>query len=227
MALFSPLLESGFLTWNIHTRGTNCEDVIPGIAFGPCSHRETVKRRKMHTLGAILLPSLSLSHSRAHPSSTPYADRSTGFQPCISWKVYREASTEFFGLGPREKFNMRLSRVGVTSREREYTRARRSCSPRADTTIRRHKARKYKRLRERWKLKLTDGITWDCFDPLPIRVENVFLNVYYVVLRGDISSEFLLFFPLNAKFHSTVIYKKYNIRLSILNSKEHNKVMRV
>jgi len=37
-------------------------------------------------------------------------------------KVYREASTEFPGLGPREKFNMRLScasRVRVTRRERE------------------------------------------------------------------------------------------------------------
>lgn len=51
----SILPHLGFLTWNIHTRGTNCEDVIPGIAFEPCSRWETVKRRKMHTLGAVLL----------------------------------------------------------------------------------------------------------------------------------------------------------------------------
>lgn len=86
---------------------TNLEDVIPGIAFEPCSHWEIVKPRKMH-ISRVCFLSLPLSLS-----FTPHADRSTGFHPRISWKFYRVASTEFPGLVRNSTCASCASRVQV------------------------------------------------------------------------------------------------------------------
>ena len=127
-SIFSFSKESSFLSWNIHTRDTNCEDVIPEITFGPCSCWETVKRRKMHTLGD---PPFSLTDSFFHASLfNPLCRSFHWFSTTHLVKVYREASTEFPGLGPREKFNMRLScasRVRELYLSREYESAEVVC----------------------------------------------------------------------------------------------------
>lgn len=128
------------------------------------SRRETVKRRKTHTPGAVLRlsllflfymslflsPSLSLflclsvfsyfSLSLSTSSPTPYADRSTGFHPCIVRKsTGKSASTKFPGLGPREKFNMRLffvARLIPRARESELMRASGKVTPGVEMMIR-------------------------------------------------------------------------------------------
>lgn len=127
MALFSPSLRLGFSTWNIHTRGTNCEDVIPGIAFEPCSRWETVKRRKMHTLGAVLLsfPRASLFDPlcRIVPLAFNYASRES----------LPGGSTEFPDLGPREKFNVCLSCVARVYELLSRTRVRNKVARRGKT----------------------------------------------------------------------------------------------
>jgi len=123
-SIFSFSKGSSFLSWNIHTRDTNCEDVIPEITFGPCSCWETVKRRKMHTLG--IRPSLLLTLSFAHPSSTLYADRSTGFQPRISWKSTEKLRPNFpaSGLVRNSTCAFRAPRVCESYTCRESMRAR-------------------------------------------------------------------------------------------------------
>jgi len=122
---------------------TNCENVIPEIAFEPCSHRETLKRRKMRES----VFSFSLFH-------TPHADRSIRLSSTHHVKVYREVSAEFLGCHrPREKFNMRFaSNLFAHERVRECEKVIRRVRMRM---IRRHEVRKswnwrilYAKLRE-------------------------------------------------------------------------------
>lgn len=165
-----PYSGSGFPTWNIHTRGTNCEDVIPGIAFGPCS---SLRGHKMKENAYPWGP--SSSPSLARPSSTPYADRSTGFQPRISWKFAGRGFDRISRPPGLVRNSTCASRARVTLAKRSESAEKLFAEGRRDA-IRWHKARNISDCGNdeswNWRTKLREAI------PMPMRAENVSANVY-------------------------------------------------
>lgn len=144
---------------------TNCENVIPEIAFEPCLHRETLKRRKMRE--SVFSFSLSHSSCRSFHPAFIHASRESlpgGFGrisrlPSASWEIQHALRVQLI-------------------RAREGTRVRKSYSQgkdEDDTTT--------------WseeKLKLADPIcetTWDYFD-LSMRVGNVSLKFIVKKFKG-------------------------------------------